>query len=434
MPVAGSRGPFILRSASPGCIIVPAMKVVIAPQSFKGGLSGPDVARAIQQGVLSVYPQAETVQIPVADGGDGTLDALVRSTGGQFFTSRVTGPLGELVSAQWGATGGSFGKSQQRSGLPENQVPQKEATDVQGQKAVIEMALASGLVLVPLRQRNPRITTTYGTGELISEALDRGYRQIIVGLGGSATNDAGVGMAQALGVRFLDSNGRELPFGGAALSRLARIDLSGIRLGVMDASITAATDVTNPLCGPTGASAVFAPQKGASPQVVEELDRALDRLSRVIKRDLGLDVRDQPRAGAAGGTGAGLMAFLNAEVESGIGLVCRELGFEECLMGADLVITAEGRVDASTIYDKAPVGVARRAKARGIPVIAMAGSLGTGYEEVYQHGIDAVVPVLNRPMRFEESISRTYELLHSATERTMRLLKTGRSIPLPETD
>ena len=222
-----------------------------------------------------------------------------------------------------------------------------------------------------------------------------------------------------------------LPFGGAALSRLARVDTSNLRLGVMEAKITAATDVNNPLCGPSGASAVYGPQKGASSKVVEELDNALDHLSRVIKRNLGLDVRDVPRAGAAGGLGAGLMAFLNAEVESGIDLICRVLGLEEHLTGVDLVITGEGRVDVSTIYDKAPIGVARLAKAKGIPVIVMAGSLGTGYEKVYQHGIDAIVPILDRPRNFEDSISRTYDLLRGATERTMRLLKLGGTIPVP---
>ena len=376
------------------------MKVVIAPQTFKGGLSGMEVARAVELGVLAVHPQADTVKLPVADGGDGTLDALVRNTGGQAFASRVTGPLNEPVSAPWGVMG-------------------------DGEIAVIEMARASGLVLVPFRRRDPRIMTTYGTGELIGEALDKGYRRIIVGLGGSATNDGGVGMAQALGIHFLDSNGAELPFGGAALSRLARIDMAGLRRGVMDARIIAATDVTNPLCGPNGASAVYGTQKGASRETVAELERALDQLSRAIKRNLGLDLRDTPRAGAAGGLGAGLVAFANAEIASGIDLICDVLRLDDHLEGADLVITGEGRVDRSTAYDKAPVGVARRAKTRGIPVIAMAGSLGSGYQEVYGHGIDAVVPILDRPMGFEDSISRTFELLRNATERTMRILGTG---------
>ena len=366
---------------------------------------GIEAAWAIQQGIHAVYPQAETVQIPVADGGDGTLDTLVRSTGGEFFTGRVTGPLGEPISALWGVMG-------------------------DGKTAVIEVARASGLAMVTPHRRNARITTSYGTGELIGEVLDRGYRRLIVGLGGSATNDGGVGMAQALGVHFLDSNGRELPFGGAALSKLARIDMSELRLGVMEAKITAATDVTNPLCGPRGASAVYGPQKGASPEVVVELDQSLEHLSRVINRNLGVDVRDQPRAGAAGGLGAGLIAFVNAEVVSGIELVCQVLGFEKHLEGADLVITAEGRVDSSTIYDKAPAGVARLAKARGIPVIAMAGTLGPGYQEVYQHGIDAVVPILTRPMNFQDSISRTSSLLRGAVERTMRLLSVGKDMSL----
>ena len=365
-----------------------------------------EAAEAIHQGVLDAFPAAEGVEIPVADGGDGTLDALVRSQGGELVTSRVTGPLGTPVSVFWGIM-------------------------VDGRTAVIEMARASGLALVPPPHRNPRVTTSYGTGEIIAEALDRGYRRIIVGLGGSATNDGGVGMAQALGVHFLDSSGMELPPGGAALSRLARIDISGLRLGVMEAQITAATDVTNPLCGPNGASAVYGPQKGASPRVVEELDQALDRLSGVIKRQLGLDLRDQARVGAAGGLGAGLVAFANARIESGIDLVCDVLGFDDHLEGADLVITGEGRVDASTVYDKAPVGVARRAKSRGIPVISLVGSLGVGYEEVYQHGIDAVLPIIDRTMGFEESISRSYDLLRKAAERAMRLMMVGQTLALP---
>ena len=405
------------------CIMGREMKVVIAPQTFKGGLSGVEVARAIDQGVLAVYPEASTVRIPVADGGDGTLDALVRSTGGELFTSRVTGPLGEPISALWGVMGDAKAHPAEEQEPRDEAIPGTPASVPIGAKtAVIEMARASGLALVPPRRRDPRVTTSYGTGELIAEALDRGYRHIIVGLGGSATNDGGVGMAQALGVKLLDANGRELPFGGTAASRLARIDMSGLRLGVMEARITAATDVTNPLCGPRGASAVFGPQKGASRKVVEELDRAMEHLGRLIKRNLGVDVSDRPRAGAAGGLAAGLVAFTNAEIESGVDLVCRVLGFDEQLEGADLLITAEGRVDGSTIYDKAPVGVARRAKARGIPVIAMAGSLGAGYEEVYEYGIDAVVPILDRPISFEDSISRSFDLLYRATERAMRLL------------
>ena len=361
---------------------------------------------AIHEGVVSGWPGAETVQIPVADGGDGTLDALVRSTGGQFFTSRVTGPLREPVSAMWGVMG-------------------------DGQTVVIEMARASGLALVPLRRRDPRTTTTFGTGELIKNALEKGYRKIIVGMGGSATNDGGAGMAQALGVRFLDSNGNELAYGGAALSRLSKIDTSSLQLGVMEASITAASDVTNLLCGPQGASRVYGPQKGATAEVIGELDKALARYAQVIKRGLGVDVKDIPGSGAAGGLGAGLIAFLDAQVKPGIDLVSDALNLDSYMEGADLVVTGEGRVDGSTVYDKAPVGVARRARSMGIPVIIIAGSLGPGYEGVYQHGIGGVVPVLDRPMKFEESLKRTYELLRNASERTMMLLKVGGQLPTP---
>ena len=385
------------------CIIKPIMKVVISPQTFRGGLPGVEAANAIKEGVNAVFPGAETVQLPVADGGDGTLDALVGSTNGEFFTSTVTGPLKEPIHARWGVMG-------------------------DGTTAVIEMARASGLALLPPSRRNPKITTTYGTGELISLALDKGYRQIIVGLGGSATNDGGAGMAQALGVNFLDSNREELPSGGAALSKLSRIEMGNLRLGLSEASITAAADVINPLCGPTGAAVVYGPQKGASPETVKELDKALDHYSQVIKRNLRIDVRDTPGSGAAGGMGAGMMAFLDAQIRPGIDLVCDVLGVEEHLVGADLVITGEGRVDASTAFDKAPVGLARRAKARGIPVIAFAGSLGPGYEGVYELGIDGVIAILDRPMRFEESLSRSYSLLRNATERTMRLIQVGGSL------
>ena len=376
------------------------MKVVIAPQSFKAGLTGANVATAIEQGVLAVFPTAETVKVPVADGGDGTLEALVGNTDGRYFNTRVTGPLGQPVSASWGVMG-------------------------DGSTAVIEMAQASGLALVPLQQRDPRITTTYGTGEIILEVLNQGYRRIIVGLGGSATNDGGVGMAQALGVKFIDHNGKDLAFGGSALSRLARIDMSALHIGVSEAKVTAASDVTNPLCGPTGASLVYGPQKRGTPEVIRQLDEALEHFGQLVKRDLGIDVKDVPGAGAAGGLGAGLIAFLDAEIHLGIDLVSRVLGLKEKLEGADLVITGEGRLDASSVFDKAPIGVARMAKANGTPVIVMAGSLGQGYSDVYEHGVDGVVPILDRPMRFDESIARTRELLTQATERTMRLLKLG---------
>ena len=377
------------------------MKIVIAPQGFKAGLSGLEAAEAIARGVLAAVPDAETVLAPVADGGDGTLNALVDATGGQVFTSVVTGPLGQALEARWGVMG-------------------------DGATAVIEMALASGLALVPQRRRNPRVTTTAGTGEILKEALDRGYTRIIVGLGGSATNDGGAGMASALGARFLDASRSPLPSGGGALARLDRIETAGLHPALEDATIIAATDVTNPLCGPDGASAVFGPQKGANPDMVRELDAALFNYARVVARDLGRDVSEQPGAGAAGGLGAGLMAFTGATLQSGIDMVCEVLGFDEALQGADLVITGEGRADHSTIFNKAPVGVARHAQAHGVPTVLLAGSLGPGHEELYDHGLAAVVCIADRPMSFEVSLSRSAELLEAATESALRLIMTGR--------
>ena len=379
------------------------MKIVIAPQGFKATLTGLEAARAIARGVQAAAPDAEMVLAPVADGGDGTLNALVDGTGGQVFTSTVTGPLGQPVEAQWGVMG-------------------------DGRTAVIEMALASGIALVPQRRRNPRVTTTAGTGEILREALDRGYDRIIVGLGGSATNDGGAGMASALGARFLDSAGNSLPAGGSALARLARVEADGLHPGLGGATIIAATDVTNPLCGPEGASAIFGPQKGASPEMVQELDAALANYARVIARDMGRDVSEHPGAGAAGGLGAGLMAFTGATLQSGIDMVCDVLGFNALLEGADLVITGEGRADHSTIFNKAPVGVARYAQAHGVPTVLLAGGLGPGYEELYDHNLAALVCISDRPMSFDVSLSRTAELLESAAERTMRLLLTGRAM------
>ena len=379
------------------------MKIIIAPQGFKASISGLAAAQAIARGVSAAVPHAETILAPVADGGDGTLNALVDATGGQTFTTTVTGPLGQPIDAQWGVMGDR-------------------------QTAVIEMALASGLALIPQRRRNPRTTTTAGTGEILKEALERGYTRIIVGLGGSATNDGGAGFAAALGAQFLDTAGRPLPPGGAALARLQTIDTSRLHPDIPNATIIAATDVTNPLCGPEGASAIFGPQKGANPETVQELDAALANYARIISRDLNRNVAHQPGAGAAGGLGAGLMAFTGATLQSGIDMVCQVLNFDALLQNADLVITGEGRADRSTIFNKAPAGVARRAQAHGVPTILLAGSLGPGYEELYQHSIAAVTPIADRPMTFELSLSRTAELLETAAERAIRLILTGQQI------
>ena len=380
-----------------------AIKVIIAPQEFKGALSALAAAEAIERGVKAAMPEAETVLVPVADGGDGTLDALVEGSGGRVFRSVVTGPLGQPLEARWGVMG-------------------------DGQTAVIEMALASGLALVPPQRRDPYITTTRGTGEIIAEALDRGFSRIVVGLGGSATNDGGAGMASALGARFLDAEGQTLPDGGAALARLVKIDVSQLNPKLAQTSIIGATDVTNPLCGPTGASAVYGPQKGATPAMVAELESALKNYGRVLQRDLGKDVSERPGAGAAGGLGAGLMAFAGAELLPGIDMVCDVVNFDAHLQGADLVITGEGRADRSTIFNKAPVGVARRALAQGVPTLLLAGGLGPGHRELYQHGIAAIVCIADSPMSFRQSLGRTAELLEGAAERALRLMVVGANV------
>jgi len=377
--------------------IISHMKVVIAPQAFKGSLSGAKAAEAIAEGVRQVLPDAKTTLVPVADGGDGTLEALVENTGGQVFTSHVNGPFMNPIEADWGVMG-------------------------DGETAVIEMARASGLVLVPPGKMDPRHTTTFGTGQLIKEAINHGYRRIIVGMGGSATNDGGAGMAKALGVRFLDRNGSALQDGGAFLSNLKSIDVSGINPSLNKVSIIAASDVTNPLCGAEGASAIYGPQKGASSAMVAELDSALLHYASIIEHTLRIDVAPLPGAGAAGGLGAGLIAFANGRVQSGIDLVCDVLSMDKHLADADLIITGEGKVDHSTIYDKAPIGVARRAKAYGIKVLIIAGGLGRGYEAVYQHGVDAVTCIADQPMPLRTSIQSTYPLLVNATARAMRML------------
>ena len=377
------------------------LRIVIAPQAFKQSVGARAAAVAIARGVRRAAPDAVVTLIPVADGGDGTLAALIDTSGGRFLEASVSGPLGEMRTARWGVMG-------------------------DGQTAVIEMALASGLALLSDAERDPRRTSTYGTGQLMAAALDAGYSRIIVGLGGSATNDGGAGMAAALGVRFRDVGGRDLEPGGAALSRLAHIDTGEAHPGLARATVIGATDVTNPLCGDTGASAIFGPQKGATPEMVAELDGCLSNLAQVIAGDLGIAVADTPGAGAAGGLGAGLLAFAGAELRSGIDLVCDALDFDRHAAGADLVITGEGRADRSTVFDKTPVGIARRSRRFGVSTLLLAGSLGPGYEALYEHGIDAIVPIAEEPVTLEYSLQHGAALLERAAERALRLYLLGR--------
>ena len=347
------------------------MKIVIAPDSYKESLSAMEVAIQIEAGFREIYPDAEYVKLPVADGGEGTVDAMVAATGGRQINVSVTGPTGKPVLAHFGITG--------------NQ-----------QCAVIEMASASGLECIPPEERNPLITTSYGTGELIKAALDLGVTEFIIGLGGSATNDGGAGMLQALGIHLLDKAGHNIGKGGQCLSELEYVDVSGMDPRLKQCRITVACDVTNPLTGPQGASAIFGPQKGANPAMVRFLDENLKHYAEVIARQTGKDVEFAPGAGAAGGLGAALLAFLNAELRSGIEIVTEAVELEKAIMDADLVITGEGRIDSQSIKGKVPVGVARLAKRHNKPVIGIAGSLSSDVAVVYEHGIDCVFSVLNK--------------------------------------
>ncbi|TMB97536.1 MAG: glycerate kinase [Chloroflexi bacterium] len=342
------------------------MKIIVAPNSFKGSLSATQAAAAIARGVRQARPEAEVVEIPVADGGEGTAEALVSARMGTYRSADVEGPLGDPVRATYG--------------LIDN-----------GATGVVELASASGLTLIPAEKRDPRKTSTFGFGQLLDAVRRQGVGQIIAGIGGSATNDGGAGIAQALGYRLLDANGHELPRGGAALARLDRIDASGLDLSWGSISVLVASDVTNPLTGPRGASYVYGPQKGADDEAVRELDQALARLAEVIERDLKKKVADIPGAGAAGGAGAGLIAFLDARLVPGAALVIDASGFDDELPGARLVITGEGRVDAQTAYGKAPGEVAKRARAAGVPVLLLAGSKGSGWESLSSLGVDSIV-------------------------------------------
>ena len=376
------------------------MKIVIAPQAFKGSISALDAAIAIESGVLNVLPYAETVLVPVADGGDGTLETLVEGSGGTVRTTSVTGPLRERRDAAWGALG-------------------------DGVTAVIEMARMSGLALVPLDARDPVHSTTYGLGEAIGTALDEGFRRFIVGIGGSATNDAGAGMAQALGVLLTNRSGTSLPSGGAALADLEHIDLTRLDSRIAESTFMVACDVTNPLTGPEGASAIYGPQKGATPEMVTELDSALGNFAEVVRRDVGVDVEPMQGSGAAGGLGGGMVAFLNAELRAGVDIIMETVNIEQQLEGADLVITGEGTLDYQTVYNKAPIGVAQRAQRLGVPVVAIAGILGDRYELVHEHGIDAALSIPNGPMTLEVASECAADLITQTTERMLRLMQTG---------
>ncbi len=372
------------------------MPIVIAPDSFKGSLTSAEVAEAMAKGVKRVLPQADMTLLPLSDGGEGLVDSLVVASGGRLAEFDVTGPLGTPVTAKMGLMG-------------------------DGQTAVIEMAQASGLILVPENKRNPLVTTTFGTGELIKKALELGCSHLIIGIGGSATNDGGMGMAQALGFRFFDEQKQPLGQGGGELARLARIDASGRDPRLDDVTIEVACDVNNPLTGPQGAAHIYGPQKGATSEMVEFLDAALSNYDQILQRDLGQDVGKVPGAGAAGGLGAGLMALLGGLLVSGIELVLDVLDFDKKVKGACLVLTGEGKFDAQSAFGKVPMGVAHRARKLGVPVVVIAGSVLPSAEILHGEGVTAYFSILNQPMSLNEAMDHGAELVENQVAEVMRL-------------
>lgn len=374
------------------------MNILIAPDSFKESLTALEVAQSIKQGFERIYPEASYRLIPMADGGEGTVQSLVDATGGSLQTTKVTAPLANFVEAVWGLSG------DKKIGF-------------------IEMAAASGLHLVPPLQRNPLHTTSYGTGELIKAALDAGVSKIILGIGGSATNDAGVGMLQALGVRFLTKDNREIGFGGEQLLQISRIDLTALDPRLAQVEIEVACDVNNPMCGENGASAIFGPQKGADQNKVKLLDQALAHFAQLAEQQLGIAIAQRSGSGAAGGMGGGLLLLPHVSLKSGVQIVMDSVDLHTQVQWADLVITGEGRMDAQSVAGKTPIGVAKLAKQFDKPVIAIVGSLREDYPVVYSQGIDAVFPIIRQVMELEELLKQGRDNLISTAENIARTIK-----------
>lgn len=378
-------------------IILEKMKILIAPDSFKNALSAMKVGASLREGLHRAMPGAKIRVVPMADGGEGTVESVIDATGGRLVKVKVHDPLMREIEADFGITG-------------------------DGDTAIIEMASASGIQLIRPDERDPWITSTYGTGELIRKALDEGCRTILLGIGGSATNDCGTGMAMALGVNFIDREGNPLKHGGGALGEVRDIDLTGLDKRIRKTRILVACDVSNPLTGPSGASLVYGPQKGADESMVRMLDSNLSVFAGLIHKQLGKDVDKVRGSGAAGGLGAGLIAFLNGKLVQGVPAIAERIGLEESVKWADLVITGEGSIDFQTQFGKTPFGVAQIAKKHNKPVIAVAGTVGDGAEVLYSKGFNAIISIMDRPTTLEEAIRQTPELLESAGERIGRLI------------
>jgi glycerate kinase len=373
------------------------LKIVIAPDSFKESMTALEAANAIEKGIKRIIPEAECVKVPMADGGEGTVQSLVDATGGKIVEATVTGPLAEPVKAFYGISG-------------------------DGKTAVIEMAAASGLHLVPTEKRNPLITTTKGTGELILAALEHGVNHLIIGIGGSATNDGGVGMVQALGGRLLDSEGNQVGFGGGELGRIEKIDITQLDTRLKHVKIEVACDVDNPLTGKRGASAIFGPQKGATDEMISLLDQNLSHFANIISTELNINVNSIPGAGAAGGLGAGLLAFLNAELKRGVDIVIKAVELEKHMIDASFVITGEGKIDSQTIYGKTPIGVAKIAKKYHVPVIGLAGLIGEDSDIVYEHGIDVLFSIVPGVVTLEDAFANAKEYTTRKSENIARMI------------
>ncbi len=375
------------------------MRFLFASDSFKGTITSQQSIRLLTEAANKVFPGCETAGVPVADGGEGTVEAVVEATGGSWRKVMVHGPLMEEVEGFYGV--------------------------FHGDSAVIEMAAASGLPMVPVERRNPLHTTTYGTGELIQDALDQGLRKLSIAIGGSATNDGGMGAMRALGIRFLDGEGKELMGFGSDLARVADIDMSGLNPAVKEAQITVMCDVTNPLTGPDGATYTFGKQKGGTSEILDELEAGMKNYAAVMRDKLGIDVEAKAGAGAAGGLGAALCGFLNATLKPGIDTVLDLIGFDGLLDGTDLVVTGEGRMDWQSAFGKVPSGVGQRCRAKKIPVVAIVGGMGQGAEKIFEFGVDSIIPTINGAMDIQEACDRAQELYANAAERMFRLVKVG---------
>lgn len=375
------------------------MKFLFASDSFKGTLSSEKIIELLSEAAQNVFPGCETAGVPIADGGEGTVDAVIAVKHGTYHKVLVHGPLMEERESSYG--------------------------EFQGDTAIIEMAVASGLPLVPVKQRDPRFTSTYGTGELIRDALDRGYRKITVAIGGSATNDGGMGAMKALGIRFLDEWGMELPGTGKDLNKVCRIDLTDLHPAVQETEFTVMCDVNNPLTGPDGATYTFGKQKGGTLRTLNELEEGMRNYAKVVLKETGVDVNRIPGAGAAGGLGAALCVFLHAVLKSGVETVLDLIGFDELLDSVDFVITGEGQIDWQSAFGKVPCGVGMRCRKKGIPAIAIVGSMGKGADQIYEHGVDSIMTTVNSAMDIDEALLRANELYIGAADRTFRMIRAG---------